>query len=122
MGYLNHLSFKCYHPLLCEFPILFSTVKLKLGHTFSQLIHRFNIWILKCWLGAVYFSKFFLIHKRDGKLGFLKSLDCIGLFQKKSKQRWLRIWDFQGYQRNSMWNFLELIKNEVEFRRVTKKK
>ena len=124
MEYLNHfmLTLKCDHPLLCEFPILFSTVKLKLGHTFSQLIHRFNIWILKCWLGAVYFSKFFPIHKRGGKLGFLKSLDCIGLFQKKSKQRWLRIWDFQGYQRNNMWNFLELIKNEVEFRRVTKKK
>ena len=34
----------------------------------------------------------------------------------------LRIWNFQGYQRNSMWNFQGLIKNEVEFQRVTKKK
>ena len=34
----------------------------------------------------------------------------------------LRIWNFQGYQRNSMWNFQGLIKNEVEFPRVTKKK
>ena len=74
------LSLKCYHPLLCEFSILFSTGKLKLGHKFSQLIHRFNIGILKCWSGAVYISKFFPIHKRDGKLGFLKSLDCISKF------------------------------------------
>ena len=76
--WIPHLTFG--HPLLCEFPILLSTVKLKLGHKFSQLIHRFNIWILKCWSGAVYISKFFPIHKRDGKLGFLKSLDCISKF------------------------------------------
>ena len=50
--------------------------------------------------------------------GYLASY---GLFQKKSK-RGLTIWNFQGYQRNSMWNFQELIKNEVEFTRVTKKK
>ena len=42
------LSLKCDHPLLCEFSILFSTVKLKLRHKFPQLIHRFNIGILKC--------------------------------------------------------------------------
>ena len=29
------LSLKCDYPLLCEFSILFSTVKLKLGHNFS---------------------------------------------------------------------------------------
>ena len=34
----------------------------------------------------------------------------------------LRIWNFQGHQRNSMRNFQGLIKNEVEFPRVTKKK
>ena len=34
----------------------------------------------------------------------------------------LRIWNFQGYQRNSMCNFQGLIKNEVVFPRVTKKK
>ena len=34
----------------------------------------------------------------------------------------LRIWNFQWYQRNSMWNFQGLIKNKVEFPRVTKKK
>ena len=62
------LSLKCDHPLLCEFSILFSKVKLKLGHNFSQLIHRFNIGILKCSFGTAYISKFLPIHKRDGKL------------------------------------------------------
>ena len=76
MEYLNGisqsfmLSLKCDHPLLCEFPILFSTVKVKLGHKFSQLIHKFNIWILKCWSGAVYISKFFSIHKEMGNWDF----------------------------------------------------
>ena len=74
------LSLICDHPLLCEFSILFSTVKLQLGHKFSQLIHRFSIGILKCWSATVYISKFFPIHKRDGKLEFLKSLDCIFKF------------------------------------------
>ena len=46
----------------------------------------------------------------------------IGLFQKMSKQGELRIWNFQGYQKNSMWNVQGLIKNEVEFPVVTKKK
>ena len=74
------LSLICDHPLLCEFSILFSTVKLQLGHKFSQLIHRFSIGILKCWSATVYISKFFPIHKRDGKLEFLKSLDCFFKF------------------------------------------
>ena len=74
------LTLKCDHPFLYEFPILFSTVKLNLGHMFYQLIHRFNIWILKCWSAAEYISKFFPIHERDGKFGFLKSLDCISKF------------------------------------------
>ena len=64
------LILKCDYPLLCEFPILFLTVKVKLGHTFSQLIHIFNIWILKCWSGAMYISKFFLIHKEMGNWDF----------------------------------------------------
>ena len=87
------LSLECDHPLLCEFSILFSTVKLKLGHKFYQLIHRFNIGIMKCWTGAVYISKFFPILTRDGKLGFFKSLDCISKFSsihwKASKLRFL---------------------------------
>ena len=72
MEYLNHLSLKCDHPLSCEFPILFSRKKVKLGHTFSQLIHKFNIWILKCWSGAVYISKFFSNHKEMGNWDFWK--------------------------------------------------
>ena len=70
------LSLKCDHTLLCEFSILFSTVNHKLGHEFSQLIHRLNIGILKYWS----VSKLFPIHKRDWKLEFLKSLDCISKF------------------------------------------
>ena len=34
----------------------------------------------------------------------------------------LMMWNFQGYQRNSMWNFQGLINKEVEFPRVTKEK
>ena len=70
------LSLKCNHTLLCEFSILFSTVNLKLGHEFSQLIHRFSNGILKCWS----VSKLFPIHKRDWKLEFLKSLHYISKF------------------------------------------
>ena len=65
------LGLKCDHPLLSEFPIFFSTVKVKLGHKDLDFEN---------WSGAVYISKFFPIHKRDGKLGFLKSLDCISKF------------------------------------------
>ena len=32
---------------LCEFPILFLTAKLNLGHNFSQFIHGFKIWIFE---------------------------------------------------------------------------
>ena len=70
------LSLKCDHPFLCKSPILFSTVKLRLGYTFSQFIHRFKIWVLKCLTWAVYSSNFFPIHKRGQKSGFLKCLDC----------------------------------------------
>ena len=45
---------------------------------------------------------------------YLASLLAIGLVQKKSR-RGLRIWHFQGCQRNSTWNFQGLIKKEVEF-------
>ena len=33
----------------------------------------------------------------------------------------MELWNFQGYQINSMCNFRGLIKTEVEFPRVTKK-
>ena len=74
------LSLKCDHALLSECLILLSTVKLELLPKFYQLIHRFNGCIFKCWSGAVYIFKFFPIHKRDEKLGFLKSLDCFPKF------------------------------------------
>ena len=43
-----------------------------------------------------------------------------GLFQKKKQMGWLRMWSFQGFQRNSMQNFQGLIKNKVGFPRVIK--
>ena len=53
------------------------------------------------------------------------SLDkCLnGLFQENTN-RGVEDIEFPGvgYQRNSMWNFQGLIKNEVGFPRVTKKK
>ena len=45
---------------LCKLPILFSTVRPKVGPNFSQLIHRFKIRISECWLG-----QFFPISQRD---------------------------------------------------------
>ena len=42
--------------------------------------------------------------------------------EKKKRTRGLKIWNFKGYQRNSMGNYQGLIKNEVEFPRVAKKK
>ena len=35
--------------ILCKLPILFSTVKFKLGYNFSQFIHRCKIGIFECW-------------------------------------------------------------------------
>ena len=77
----SRLSLKCDHPFLCEFFTLFSTVKLNLGHNFSQCIHRFKIW-----------SR---IHKRDGKLGFLKSLDCTSKFSQFTKK--FQNWNFSPF-------------------------
>ena len=84
------LSLKCDHPLLCEFSILFSTVKLKLEHKFFQFINTFNIGILKCWSGTVYISKFFPIHKRDAKLGFWKPRLHFQIFPNSLKSLKLR--------------------------------
>ena len=39
--------------ILCKLPTLFSTVKPKLGHNFSQFIHRFKIGIFECWSWVV---------------------------------------------------------------------
>ena len=43
-------------------------------------------------------------------------------YSRKKQTGGLRIWNFVGYQRNNIQNFLGLIKNEVEFPRLTKKK
>ena len=67
--------------ILCEFSNLFSKMKLKLGHTFSQFNHRFKIWTFKCRSWALYTSKFLPIHKREEKLGFFNiSLGCTSKF------------------------------------------
>ena len=64
----------------CELRILFSRVKFKLGHKFSQFIHIFKIWILKCRSWAVYTFNSFPIHERDGKLASFNSLGCTSKF------------------------------------------
>ena len=66
------LSLKCDHPLLCELPILFSTVKLKLGHTFSQPIHKYNISVLNVGLGLSIFPSFFQFTKKRWKIGIFE--------------------------------------------------
>ena len=67
-------SLKYSHSLLCEFPMLFSRGNLKLWHKFSQLIHRFNIWILKCWSGLCIFPSFSQFIKEMGNWDFWKSV------------------------------------------------
>ena len=96
--------------ILCKLPILFSTVKFKLGYNFSQFIHWCKIGIFECWsvlfayflyFLRLYFqvvhssqrdfgtfkccssrtSEFFPIHDKIGKLDFLKtSLDRTSKF------------------------------------------
>ena len=69
-------------PALCKFPILFSTVKLKLEYNFSQFINRLKIQRLESWSQAVLpsFSQF----TKRSKIGIFEycskfliiSLDC----------------------------------------------
>ena len=62
---------------------------LKLGHKFSQFIHRFKIWIFKCSSWDVYTSRIFPAHERDVKLELLNvSLCCAFKF---FKIHW-RVW------------------------------
>ena len=84
--------------ILCKLPILFSKVKLKLGHNLSQFIHRFKIEIflllvlgctsknfpilkkklrfLNVALSGILFF-FFSIHEKDGEWAFLvQALIC----------------------------------------------
>ena len=40
-------------------------------------MHRFKLWVLKCWFWSVYTSNFFTIHERDAKFGYLSvRLEC----------------------------------------------
>ena len=66
------LSLKCDHPLLCEFLILFSTEKIKLGHKFSQLIDStFGFWNIS--LGLRIFPSFSQFIKEMGNWDFWKA-------------------------------------------------
>ena len=88
------LSLKFDHPLLCKFLILFSTVKLKLGHKLSQLIHKFNNCILKCWSGALYISNFFPIHENRWEIWiFEKPRLHFQIFSNSLKSLWIEIMD-----------------------------
>ena len=57
---IHHVKVEMW-PALCKFPILFSAIKLKLRHNFSQVINMFKI-------GT---SKLFPNSQIEGKLGFL---------------------------------------------------
>ena len=54
--------------ILCKLPILFSTVKFKLGYDFSQFIHRCKIGIFERWPEVVLTSCF---HFTERFFGFL---------------------------------------------------
>ena len=54
--------------ILCKLPILFSTVKFKLGYDFSQFIHRCKIGIFERWPQVVLTSCF---HFTERFFGFL---------------------------------------------------
>ena len=45
---IHHVKFEMW-AALCKFPILFSAVRPKLGHDFSQFIYRFNIGTFDSW-------------------------------------------------------------------------
>ena len=90
--------------ILRKLPILFWTVKLRLGHKFFQFIRRFNIgnfWVLVLGCTSKFFpinkeisrfcsswtSQFLLIHEKDENLGFFGvSLCCFSIFLQFTKQ------------------------------------
>ena len=61
------LSLKCSHPFLCEYPILFLTVKIKLGQTFPNSSIDWKFGLELCILPS--FSQFI---KEMGNWGFWK--------------------------------------------------
>ena len=66
------LSLKCDHPLLCEFPVLFSAAKLKLGHFPNSSIDSiFGFWNVG--LGLCIFPSFSQFIKEMGNWDFGKA-------------------------------------------------
>ena len=63
------------------------------------------------------FSKKYILNPPCCVCIFSGIAQCRIDYSRKNPNGGFRIWNFQGYQRNSMWNFQELIKDEV-----TKKK
>ena len=63
MEYLiHHVKFE----MRPAYPILFSTVKVRFGHNFSQFISRFKIGTLESWYGLrLYFQVFSQLTKRS---------------------------------------------------------
>ena len=62
MDYLiHHVKVEMWQAL-CKFPILFSAVKLKLGHSISQFICRFKIGTFDSWTWVV-LASFLPSHK-----------------------------------------------------------
>ena len=98
---------------------------------FSRLIY-FSILLLKCRSGSL--PRIFVFHFRN--TNFVTSSEkCfefvlyifsnIALFQKKTnrgRRGSLRAWNFQEYRRNRMQNFQWLVKKDVEFPGVIRKK
>ena len=87
---------------------------------------------LKCWYGFVYLlRKFVLIFLANFEHNIpvkklLKLWNYFTIFirlfcQKKSKQGWLRIWNFQGYLKNRMQRFQESIKQKWNFQGWSRK-
>ena len=61
----HHVKFEM-RPVFRKFPILFATVELKSGHSFSQFINRTKIWVLE--FGLRLHFQAFPNSQRDGKL------------------------------------------------------
>ena len=70
---------------------------------------------------ALYFDNEPRVQERQRISVFVPNLSNNGLFQKKNKQV-VEDMEFPGVSKKQHWNFQGLIKNEVEFLGVTKKK
>ena len=96
---------------------------------FSKLIY-FSMFFLQCRFAslprifAFRFRNVTFATSSEKRFEFvLCTFSKIGLFQEKNKQeRWLRKRNFQGYRRNRRQNFQRLVKKDVEFSGVIRKK